>query len=143
MSDQIAGHLTVPRYQFQEQDKGVRPIVKSLDLFGRRNLISIWVFRLFHAENPQAMKAIYTNLQRATKLIQDDPGRVAEILTEVFQIDPADEERFLMEENVYYNTVPRGFISFGQSMQSADLIKEVPGSCKDLVYPTLKISDGS
>jgi NitT/TauT family transport system substrate-binding protein len=73
------------------------------------------------------------------RLIKDDPGRVAEIS----QIDPAEEERFLTEKNVYYTTTPRGFISFGEFMQSAGLIEEVPGSWKDLVYPNLKNTDGS
>ena len=89
------------------------------------------------------MEALYSNFQRATALIQDDPARVAEILAKVSQIDPADEERFLTEENVFYNTAPHGFIEFGEFMQSAGLIEEVPGSWKDLVYPNLDNSDGS
>jgi hypothetical protein len=48
-----------------------------------------------------------------------------------------------MGENVYYNTVSRGFISLGEFIQSADLIKEVPESWKDLAYPNLKNTDGS
>ncbi|CAA9461610.1 MAG: hypothetical protein AVDCRST_MAG02-3058 [uncultured Rubrobacteraceae bacterium] len=143
MSGQIAGHFTAPPYQFQEQDKGARPIVRSFGLFGRHSLISIWVFKPFHDTNPQATEALYSNFQRATKIIQDAPGRVAEILAEVSQIDSAVEERFLIEENVYYTTTPRGFISFGEFMQSAGLIEQVPGAWKDLVYPNLKSVDGS
>lgn len=143
MSGQISGHFTAPPYQFQEQDEGARPIVRSFDLFGRHNLISIWVLGPFHDANPQAMEALYSNFQRATKLIQDDPGRVAEILAGVSRIDPADEERFLTEENVFYTTAPHGFISFGEFMQSAGLIDQTPGSWKDLVYPNLKRADGS
>ncbi len=143
LNNQIAGHFTSPPYQFQEQDKGARPIVRSFDLFGRHNLISIWVLQPFHDENPQVMEALYSNIQRATKLIQDDPAGVAEILARVSQIDPANEERFLTEENVYYNTAPHGFTSFGEFMQSAGLINEVPGSWQDLVYDNLKNTDGS
>ena len=143
LNNQIAGHFTSPPYQFQEQDKGARPIVRSFDLFGRHNLISIWVLQPFHDENPQVMEALHSNIQRATKLIQDDPAGVAEILARVSQIDPANEERFLTEENVYYNTAPHGFISFGEFMQSAGLINEVPGSWQDLVYDNLKNTDGS
>ena len=46
-------------------------------------------------------------------------------------------------ENVYYDTVSRGFISLGEFIPSADLFKEVPGSWKDLAYPNLKNTDGS
>ena len=80
---------------------------------------------------------------KATELIQDDPARVSETLAEVSQIDPADEERFLTEENIFFNTAPHGFIPFAEFMQSAGLIREVPGSWRDLVYPNLENSDGS
>jgi len=143
LNGQIAGHFTAAPYQFQEQDEGARPIVRSFDLFGRHNLISIWALQPFHDENPQAMEALYSNFRRATELINDDPGRVAWILAGVSQIDPADEERFLTEENVYFNTAPHGFVSFEEFMQSAGLIEDVPGSWKDLVYPNLKTADGS
>lgn len=48
-----------------------------------------------------------------------------------------------MEENVYFNTAPHGFVSFSEFMKSAGLIEEVPGSWKGLVYPNLKTADGS
>jgi len=127
MSGQIAGHFTAPPYQFQEQDRGARPIVKSFDLFGRHNLISIWVMGEFHDTNRPSMEALYSNIRRAKGLIQDDPARAAEILGRVSHIDPADEERFLTEKNVFYTTSPHGFVSFGEFMQSAGLIEEAPG----------------
>ena len=46
ISGQIAAHFTAPPFQFQEQDKSARPIVKSFDQFGRHNLISIWVLQI-------------------------------------------------------------------------------------------------
>jgi hypothetical protein len=52
-------------------------------------------------------------------------------------------EQFLIGENVYYNTVSRGFISLGEFIPSADLFKEVSESWKDLAYPNLKNTDGS
>lgn len=101
------------------------------------------MLREYHDANQEAMRAIYSNIRRATKLIQGDSARVGGILAEVSQIDPADEERFLTEENVYFDTVPHGFISFGEFMQSAGLIQEVPGSWRDLIYPNLENADGS
>ena len=143
LNGQIAGHFTSPPYQFQERDEGARPIVRSFDLFNRHSLISIWVLREYHDANQKAMTAIYSNIRRATRLIQDDPARVAEILAEVSRINPADEERFLTGENVYFGTAPHGFISFAEFMQSAGLIREVPGSWRDLIYPNLKNANGS
>ena len=62
LKGQIAGHFTAPPYQFQEQVEGARPIVRSFDLFGRHNLITIWVLGDYHDANPQA---IYSNIRRA------------------------------------------------------------------------------
>ncbi|HET7479051.1 MAG TPA: ABC transporter substrate-binding protein [Rubrobacteraceae bacterium] len=143
LNGQVAAHFTAPPFQFQEQDKGARPILKSFDLFGEHNLISLWVLRDFHEANPKIMSAVYKNVQKATKLIQDDPNRAGEILAKVSKIDPAEETRYLTEQGVSFTTTPRGFISFAKFMKTADLIKKVPGSWKDLVYDNIKNSDGS
>lgn len=143
MNGQVAAHFTAPPYQFIEQDDGARPIVRSYDLFGEHNLISIWVREDYHGENPDVMEAVTETIQRATDLINEDPEQVGNILAEVSQIDPADETRFLTEENVTFTTEPHGFIEFAEFMQSAELIDEVPGSWEDLVFDNLKGGNGS
>ncbi len=143
ISGQIAAHFTAPPFQFQEQDRGARPIVKSFDQFGRHNLISIWVLQDFHDANQEAMQALWSNFQKATKLINDNPKKAGKILAKVSQIDPAEETRYLTEKNVYFGAAPHGFISFAEFMKRADLIQQVPGSWEDLVYDNLKNTDGS
>lgn len=143
LSGQIAAHSTYPPFPFQEQDKGARPIVRSFDLFGTHGLMSVWVVKEFHDANPKIMETVYNNIQRATTVIQDDPERTGEILAKASQIDPAEETRFLTEQGVSFTTVPHKYIEFAEFMESADLIKDVPGSWKDLVYDNLKNTNGS
>lgn len=140
LSGQIAGHLTSPPFQFQEQDEGARPILKSFDLFGPHTFNSVFVRQGYHDDNPEAVEALYSNIQEATELIESDPDRAAEILSEESGGGTSAEEfrRFMTEEGVAYTTQPNGFIEFAEFMQQSGLIEEVPGSQEDLVYDNLK-----
>src|SRR5829696_7697721 len=140
LSGQIAGHLTSPPFQFQEQDEGARPILKSFDLFGPHTFINVFVRQDYHDDNPEAMEALYSNIQKATELIENDPDRAAEILSEESEGETTAEEfrRFITEEGVAYTTQPNGFIAFAEFMQQTGLIDEVPASQEELVFDNLK-----
>jgi NitT/TauT family transport system substrate-binding protein len=140
LSGQISGHLTSPPFQFQEQDEGARPILKSFDLFGPHNFNSVFVRQGYHDDNPEAMEALYSNIQEATELIENDPDRAAEILSEESEGETTVEEfrRFITEEGVTYTTQPNGFIEFAEFMQEIGLIDEVPTSQEELVFDNLK-----
>jgi NitT/TauT family transport system substrate-binding protein len=140
VSGQISGHLTSPPFQFQEQDEGARPILKSFDLFGPHTFINVFVLQDYHDDNPEAMEALYSNIQEATELIESDPDRAAEILSEESGGETSAEEfrRFMTEEGVTYTTQPNGFIEFAEFMQQTGLIDEVPASQEELVFDNLK-----
>jgi NitT/TauT family transport system substrate-binding protein len=140
LSGQISGHLTSPPFQFQEQDEGARPILRSFDLFGPHTFNSVFVRQGYHDDNPEAMEALYSNIQEATELIENDPDRAAEILSEESEGETTAEEfrRFITEEGVTYTTQPNGFIEFAEFMQEIGLIDEVPTSQEELVFDNLK-----
>jgi NitT/TauT family transport system substrate-binding protein len=141
VSGQISGHLTSPPFQFQEQDEGARPILKSFDLFGPHTFINVFVLQDYHDDNPEAMEALYSNIQEATELIESDPDRAAEILSEESGGEKTSAEefrRFMTEEGVAYTTQPNGFIEFAEFMQQTGLIDEVPASQEELVFDNLK-----
>ncbi len=102
LSGQISGHLTSPPFQFQEQDEGARPVLKSFDLFGPHTFNSVFVRQGYHDDNPEAMEALYSNIQEATELIESDPNGAAEILSEESGGETSAEEfrRFMTEEGV-------------------------------------------
>ena len=140
LSGEISGHLTSPPFQFQEQDEGARPILKSFDLFGPQTFINVFVLQDYHDDNPDAMEALYSNIQEATELIENDPDRAAEILSEESEGETSAEEfrRFITEEGVAYATQPNGFIEFAEAMQQLRMIDEVPASQEELVFDNLK-----
>jgi NitT/TauT family transport system substrate-binding protein len=139
LSGQIAGHLTSPPFQFQEQDQGARPILRSFDLFGPHTFNSVFVLQEYHDDNPENMETLYNSIQRATELIQDDPDAAAEILSAESgnEMSAEEFERFITEEGVAYTTQPREFITFAEFMQQTELLRNVPESCEELVYDNL------
>ena len=140
LSGQISGHLTSPPFQFQEQDEGARPVLKSFDVFGPHTFNSVFVRQGYHDDNPEAMEALYSNIQEATELIESDPDRAAEILSEESggETSAEDFRRFITEEGVTYTTQPNGFIEFGRVMQELGMIDKVPGSQEEIVFDNLK-----
>jgi NitT/TauT family transport system substrate-binding protein len=140
LNGEVSGHLTSPPFQFQEQDEGARPILKSFDLLGPQTFINVFVLQDYHDDNPEAMEVLYSNIQKATELLENDPDRAAEILSEESggETTAEDFRRFITEEGVTYTTQPNGFIEFGKVMQELGMIDKVPGSQEEIVFDNLK-----
>src|SRR5215211_1678335 len=132
--------MNSPVLRNNEQLEGARPILKNIDLFGPHTFINVFVRQDYHDDNPEAMEALYSNIQEATELIENDPDRAAEILSEESEGETTAEEfrRFITEEGVTYTTQPNGFIEFAEFMQEIGLIDEVPTSQEELVFDNLK-----
>ena len=100
----------------------------------------MFVLQDYHDDNPEAMEALYSNIREATELIENDPDRAAEILSEESESKTSAEDfrRFITEEGVTYTTQPNGFIEFGRVMQELGMIDKVPGSQEEIVFDNLK-----
>jgi NitT/TauT family transport system substrate-binding protein len=139
VSGQIAGHLTAPRFQFDEQDEGARRIIGSYDVFGPHTFNSVFVRQGYYNNNKKAMDLLNKGVQDAAAMIKDDPAAAAKILSEESggQESPADFKRYITEKSVSYSTEPKGFMAFAKFMKSIGLLKKEPGSAKDLVFPSI------
>lgn len=145
MSGQVAGHLTSPPFQYQEQDRGAHVLLRSYDLFGKHTFNNVFIRKEYHDGNPEIVDALWSNIQRATDLLRSDPQKAAGILSKESdgEMSPKQFERFLTEKGVGYTTQPNGYMRFAGFMQETGMIKESPGSWKDLVYDNLNSSNGS
>jgi NitT/TauT family transport system substrate-binding protein len=139
ISGQIAGHLTAPRFQFDEQDQGARRVLGSYDVFGPHTFNSVFVRQSYYNNNKKAMDILYKGVQDAAAMLKEDPAGAAKILSEESrgQQSPADFKRFITEKSVSYATEPKGFMAFAKFMKSIGLLKKEPASAKDLVFPTI------
>jgi NitT/TauT family transport system substrate-binding protein len=139
LSGQIAGHLTSPPFQFQEEEKGAHKVIGSYDLFGEHTFNSVFVRKGFYDGNKKAMDALYKGIQDAAKMLNDDPKQAAKILSQESggQESAKNFEKFITKKSVKYATEPKGFMEFAKFMKQVGLLKKVPGSAKDLVYPNI------
>lgn len=145
LSGQIAGHLTSPPFQFQEQDEGARVILRSYDLFGQSTFNSVFVREEVYEEQKDAMDTLYENIQRARNLINDDPAKAASILSKESGGEESAEnfQKWMTHPDVSYTNVPAGFEKYAAFMKEIGLIDKTPGSWEDLVFDNLKNTKGS
>lgn len=145
LSGQIAGHLTSPPFQFQEQEQGARAILKSFDLFGSSTFNSVFVRDEYYSKNQSAMQALFDIIKAGTDLIQKDSDQAAEILSAEAggQTSKANFKTWMTANGVSYTVVPHGFVDYAKFMKEIGLIDKVPGSWEDLVFDTLKGTQGS
>lgn len=138
LSGQLQGHLTSPPFEFQEVEQGARTILRSYDVFDQHTFNSVWVRQGYFEENQEAMQALYDNLERAIKLINDDPGRVAELLSNESGGETSQEQYrdWLTRDVVSYTNEPRGFIRYAEFMQEIGMIEGVP-DCTEIMHSTV------
>ncbi len=145
MSGQVAAHMTSPPFQFQEQDGGARKLLGSADVFGKHTFNSVFVREEYQKDNAAVTDAVFAQIERATKLINDDPKAAAAILEAESggQLKAADAERYLTDPSTTYTIEPHGFMAFATFMQEVGLIEKTPESWQDLVFDNLKGTQGS
>jgi NitT/TauT family transport system substrate-binding protein len=145
LSGQVAAHMASPPFQFQEQDQGARKLLGSADVFGTHTFNSVFVREEYQKENAAVTDAVFAQIERATKLINDDPKAAAAILEAESggQLKAADAERYLTDPSTKYTTEPHGFMAFATFMKEIGLIENAPASWKDLVFDNLASMQGS
>ncbi len=145
ISGQIAGHLTSPPFQFQEQDAGARRILGSYDLFGPNSFVGMYVIEKYYNANPAVMDALYQSIRRGTDLIKTDPDKAAQVLgADAGGSATADQyKKWMAAPGITYTTIPHAYVPVAQFMKDINLIKKAPTTWQDLVFDNLKKEQGS
>lgn len=146
LSGQLAGHLTSPPFEFNEQDKGAHKVMTSYEAFGGPHTFnSIYMRQGFHNSNPKVADAIVKNVEQGVKMLRDDPKQAAQILAkESGGGNTAKEfQDYVTHEGVEYTTEPHGFGKIAAFMKQIKLIDKAPGNWKDLVFDNLKGTNGN
>lgn len=139
LSGQIAGHLTSPPFQFDEEKEGAQPILTSYELFGEHTFNSVFVQQEFYDDNSEAMETLNDLIGQAIDLINNEPQEAAEILAEDSggKPDAATYEDYLGREGVAYTQEVSGYETFGEFMAEIGLIEESPGAESEYSFPTI------
>jgi len=146
LSGQLAGHLTSPPFEFQEEAEGARKIASSYEAFGGPHTFnSIYVREGFYESQKDAVDTLNQQVADAVKMLNEEPAKAAELLAnESGGASSAKEfERFITHEGVEYTTTPQGFKAIADFMKEIGLIKEAPADFKEVTFENLHDSGGS
>jgi NitT/TauT family transport system substrate-binding protein len=146
VSGQLAGHLTSPPFEFQEQSQGAHSVATSYGAFGGpQTFNSIYVRQGFYDSNKDAADAIYKRVQQAIQMLHNQPAQAAQILSaesggrmsaQKFQAD-------ITHPGVDYTTDPHGLVNVASFMKQVGLVNKAPANWKEVVLPTLNSANGS
>lgn len=123
---QLAGHLTSPPFQAQEEEGGARPILKSYDLFGEHTFNSAFTTTEFAECNEEFVDALVKVVADANQRLADQPEETSQVLAKAMGAEPDDVLSQVTADDVEFTTTPSGFGKYAEFMQEIGLIKEVP-----------------
>jgi NitT/TauT family transport system substrate-binding protein len=91
------------------------------------------------------LDTLYENVQRAQKLINDDPAKAASILSRESGGEESAENfwKWMTHPYVSYGNVPGRFEKYASFMKEIGLIDKTPGSWEDFVFDNPKNAKGS
>jgi NitT/TauT family transport system substrate-binding protein len=145
ISGQIAGHLTAPPFQGQEEKGGARPIVKSYDVFGEHTFNSVYVLDDFYKSNPDFIKAMQAAVASSAKMLESNPDQAAQVLSQETggKVSAAEMKGQITAKDITFSTKPVGFMAFAKFMKETGLIKKVPDSAASYFFANEFTKGGS
>jgi NitT/TauT family transport system substrate-binding protein len=144
---EVNSHFSAPPYQYEElRTQGVHLVLDSSDVMGGPASNAVVFGRgKFHDANPKTLAAFRAALDEATKLIEKDRKAAAEVyLSATKERYTADELAEMMgQKNMIYSATPYATMKFAEFMHKVGLIKEKPGSWKDIFFADVHNLPGS
>lgn len=147
LSGQLAGHLTSPPFEFEEQAKGAHMVIHSYQAFGGPHTFnSVFMRQGTYDGNKDVANAIFKDVKRAIDMLDNDPKQAAKVLSQ--ESGGAESAKsfygYITHKGVQYTNVPQGFVKIGQFMKQIGLIKKAPTNVDELTFPQLHgVSGGS
>ena len=145
LSGQIDAHLTSAPYQLQEKVRGAHVVARSYQYFGAHSFLGAWETSKFYAQYPAFSQKFYTDVQAAIALINKNPTQVSHLLQSDSGGIPSwrQYKQWLAASGLTFTTRPLGMMRFANFMNKIGLIKKMPASWQDLVFPPVYGTKGS
>jgi NitT/TauT family transport system substrate-binding protein len=144
---EVTAHFTTPPFQFLElQDNRVHRLASTRDILGGpTNIALTWTTGKFREANPRAYTAFLAALEEATRRINTDKHRAAEIYiaTEKSTMPMAVVEKLIGEPDNSYTTTPENTMAYVDFLKRTGRLKHDYKSWKDLFFPEIHDKAGS
>jgi NitT/TauT family transport system substrate-binding protein len=146
-NNEVNSHFSLPPYQQLElKDPKVHVVVSSADVVkGPMTITVVYGMRRFHDANPKLMAAFLAALDAASKLIETDPRRAAEIYLDSTKEKLSVDElaAILKEPGVFFGATPNNTMRMAEHLAKAGVIKTKPSSWKDYFFADIHNLPGS
>ncbi|QBD74539.1 ABC transporter substrate-binding protein [Ktedonosporobacter rubrisoli] len=141
LAGQLAANFAGSPFQDQEVAAGGHIVLHSTEPFGPVGAGLIALPESFYNRYPAFSKAIYQNLQEASKYVAAHHEQAAQYLAADAgsggKGTEAQFKKLLDDRNLVFETTPSGLIAYATFMQSIGLITKVPRVVNELELPTV------
>jgi len=144
---EVNAHFATPPFMNVElKDPKIRTVLNSFDVWGGPQTATItWTTSKFAKENPKLLQAFTTALEEATKFINADKRKAAEIYVALSKdksgVDAVHE--IIADPQMKFTTVPENLIKFTDFKHQTGTMKVKPSTWKDLFFENLWHQSGS
>lgn len=140
VSGQLAGALIPPVHSVRAVDLGAKVVLRANDVFSGPVTNNFYVASdAFYARYPAFFQGFYEAVEEAVRFIGENPGEAYRMLSEDEGNKTAPEKyRDLFERSgTTFGTVPRRVLEVGRFMKEIGMIKQLPGTLRELSFPPL------
>lgn len=143
---EVTAHFTTPPFMNLElKDPGIHTILNSNDVWGPQTATITWTTSRFAKENPKLLQAFVAALEDATKLINADKRKAAELYAEMAKEKGGADEVYAMlaDPRMKFTTIPENITKFTDFKYKTGTMKVRPESWKDLFFQNVWEREGS
>lgn len=143
---EITAHFTTPPFMNLElKDPGIHTILNSVDVWGSQTATITWTTSKFAKENPKLLQAFVAALADATKRINADKRKAAELYAEMAKEKGGPDEVYaiLSDPQMKFTTIPENITKFTDFKYKTGTMKVKPASWKDLFFRNVWQEAGS
>jgi NitT/TauT family transport system substrate-binding protein len=143
---EITAHFTTPPFMNLElKDPAIHTILNSFDVWGPQTATITWTTSKFANENPRLMQAFVAALAEATKRINADKRKAAELYVAMAKEKGGVEEVYpmLADPQMKFTTIPENITGFTDFKFKTGTMKVKPESWKDLFFTNVWDEAGS
>ncbi len=139
-NQEIFAHFTMPPFQFKEVATGGRAILQSADIFGKVNMASLFMKEDFYQQYPKFAKTLYAAVNKATKLINEQPDQAAKVLENEgrSKISRKQFKKWITNEALEYSVIPKGVLRQAELMREVGVLNKEVKSIDELILPMLR-----
>jgi NitT/TauT family transport system substrate-binding protein len=141
----VSAHLASPPFQFQEQQRGARILIRSYQFFGAHSFVGLTGTQRFYDQYTAFCNELYKLINAQSDLINKDPARAAAIVSAEAGGSPSAAEfrRWMVHPAIHFSTRPRGLMRFAAFMNQNGFLSRMPTGWTQLVFPPVYATKGS